>query len=149
MAAVCPECNVSKSNVPFAVWVHSDYAKAHGITMNDVIARVNQLMFPPSMNRKQVGQVKKSIISRLKQTEQDEPLDNRSIESVGWMADELHRRLDGRYANKQVKVFTFPGSITYEARRLPASMVKSISSAHSGRPDSTADIMRLTLRSSP
>lgn len=117
MAAVCPECNASKSNVPFAVWVHSDYAKAHGITMNDVIARVNQLMFPPSMNRKQVGQVKKSIISRLKQTEQDEPLDNRSIESVGWMADELHRRLDGRYANKQVKVFTFPGSITYEARR--------------------------------
>lgn len=85
--------------------------------MNDVIARVNQLMFPPSMNRKQVGQVKKSIISRLKQTEQDEPLDNRSIESVGWMADELHRRLDGRYSNKTVKVFTFPGSITYEARR--------------------------------
>lgn len=117
MAAVCPECNASKSNVPFAVWVHSDYAKAHGITMNDVIARVNQLMFPPSMNRKQVGQVKKSIISRLKQTEQDEPLDNRSIESVGWMADELHRRLDGRYSNKTVKVFTFPGSITYEARR--------------------------------
>ena len=117
MAAVCPECNANKSNIPFAVWVHSDYAKAHGITMNDVIARVNQLMFPPSMNRKQVGQVKKAIISRLKQTEQDEPLDNRSIESVGWMADELHRRLDGRYANKQVKVFTFPGSITYEARR--------------------------------
>lgn len=117
MAAVCPECNASKSNVPFAVWVHSDYAREHGITMNDVIARVNQLMFPPSMNRKQVGQVKKSIISRLKQTEQDEPLDNRSIESVGWMADELHRRLGGRYANKQVKVFTFPGSITYEARR--------------------------------
>lgn len=117
MAAVCPECNASKSNVPFAVWVRSDYAREHGITMNDVIARVNQLMFPPSMNRKQVGQVKKSIISRLKQTEQDEPLDNRSIESVGWMADELHRRLDGRYANKTVKVSTFPGSITYEARR--------------------------------
>lgn len=111
MAAVCPECNANKSNIPFAVWVHSDYAKAHGITMNDVIARVNQLMFPPSI------QVKKAIISRLKQTEQDEPLDNRSIESVGWMADELHRRLDGRYANKTVKVSTFPGSITYEARR--------------------------------
>lgn len=97
MAAVCPECNANKSNIPFAVWVHSDYAKAHGITMNDVIARVNQLMFPPSMNRKQVGQVKKTIIGRLKQTEQDEPLDNRSIESVGWMADELHRRLDRRH----------------------------------------------------
>ena len=117
MAAVCPECNANKSNIPFAVWVNSDYAKQHGITMSAVIARVNQMMFPPSMNRRQVSQMKKTIISRLKQTEQDEPLDNRSIESVGWMADELHRRLDGRYSNKNVKVFTFPGSITYEARR--------------------------------
>lgn len=117
MAAVCPECNSGKSNTPFAIWVNSDYAKKHDITMSAVIQRVNQMVFPQSMNRKQVGQVKKTIISRLKQTEQDEPLDNRSIESVGWMADELHRRLDGRYAHKNVKVFTFPGSITYEARR--------------------------------
>lgn len=117
MAAVCPECNASKSNTPFAVWVNSDYAKAHDITMDAVVARVNQLMFPPSVKRRQAAQVKRTIISRLRQTEQDEPLDNRSIESVGWMADELHRRLDGRYSNKNVKVFTFPGSITYEARR--------------------------------
>lgn len=117
MAAVCPECNAAKSNTPFAVWVNSDYAKAHGITMDATVARVNQLMFPPSVKRRQAAQLKRTIISRLRQTEQDEPLDNRSIESVGWMADELHRRLDGRYANRQVKVYTFPGSITYEARR--------------------------------
>lgn len=117
MAAACPECNASKSNTPFAVWANSEYAKLHGITMSAVVARVDQLMFPKSVNRRQAAQVKRTIVSRLKQTERDEPLDNRSIESVGWMADELHRRLDGRYRNRPVKVYTFPGSITYEARR--------------------------------
>lgn len=130
-AAVCAECNRMKSNMPFAVWAQTPDAQKRGVSLEEAIERVRWLIIDPREIRGPVQQrkFKNAIIRRLKQTEADDPIDNRSIESVAWMADELHRRIDWYFnsqaygnaaANReagQTKVAVFPGSVTAEARK--------------------------------
>ncbi len=129
-AAVCPECNRMKSNTPFALWCQDPAAIARGVNLKDAKERVHHLLIKPrEMNNKEASAFKKSIIQRLEQTEADEPIDNRSMESVSWMADELHRRIDWhfnsrKYGNTETRqesgrtsVSVFPGSTTAEARK--------------------------------
>ena len=129
-AAVCPECNRMKSNTPFALWCQDPAARARGVNLKDAKERVHHLLIKPrEMNNKEAEAFKKSIIQRLEQTEADEPIDNRSMESVSWMADELHRRIDWhfnsrKYGNAETRqesgrtsVSVFPGSATAEARK--------------------------------
>ena len=129
-AAVCPECNRMKSNTPFALWCQDPAAIARGVNLKDAKERVHHLLIDPrEMNRREASAFKKSIIQRLRQTEADEPIDNRSMESVSWMADELHRRIDWHFNSRkygnaetqqesgQTSVSVFPGSATAEARK--------------------------------
>ena len=129
-AAVCSECNRMKSNTPFALWCKDPAARARGVNLKDAKERVHHLLIDPrEMSRLEASAFKKSIIQRLEQTEADEPIDNRSMESVSWMADELHRRIDWhfnsrKYGNTETRqesgrtsVSVFPGSATAEARK--------------------------------
>lgn len=139
LAAVCIECNRAKSNIPFAVWARSKAAMARGVSLADALDRVNQLLYDKQADSRQTWRTfQQEVKSRLRQTEADEPIDSRSIESVAWMADELHRRIDwhfnsARYLARNeeerpaaaVTVRVFPGRVTALAR-LTSGMVGRI-----------------------
>lgn len=88
---------------------------------------------PKSYAPREVKAFKQAVIARLQQTEDDAAIDNRSIESVAWMADELHRRIDWYFNAKQyvnsasiddaeaetmkTTVSVFQGRVTASARR--------------------------------
>ncbi len=66
------------------------------------------------------GRIIKGVRDRLRRTEADEELDNRSIESVGWMANELHHRIEAHYRDElraSTSVGVFRGWVTSEARK--------------------------------
>lgn len=136
-AAVCSTCNREKTNIPFGTGVKTPEAIKRGITLKATEARVDHFIFTfqafdkkanneydPLMQRN----FKKSIKARLEQKAYDEPLDERSIESVSWMADELHKRIDWHFnhedmlsaenhiAERETQVSVYPGSITAIAR---------------------------------
>ncbi len=131
LAAVCADCNRSKSNILFSKWCHSTYAMDRGISVEAAVDRAESFIFPTGIYSKKasanfIGAVK----NRLQQETEDDAPDNRSIESVAWMADELRKRIDWYYNsehytshkpkndNKQVKIGVFPGKVTALARRL-------------------------------
>ena len=135
LVATCSSCNAQKCNTPFATWCEqSTYCKNHDISVDSAINRVRAFIFPPnSYDKRGASQFKKEVISRLKQKVGDEAFDNRSIESVAWMANELHRRIDWYYnsqnyqtnngisdiSNKaQTNVGVYAGSLTAIARRM-------------------------------
>lgn len=129
LAAVCTECNRLKGNQPFAVWVKSDAAQQRGVDLREAIERVDMFLFDSSYGRLEQRRFKQEVIKRLRRTDEDEAIDNRSLESVAWMADELHRRIDWFYNAKRydggesdaakpaVTVAVFQGRVTAEARR--------------------------------
>lgn len=130
LAAVCIDCNQGKSNVPFAVWVNSVYARQRGIRLKDALDRVKNFQKDAGYDAKGWRNFKQEVMRRLRQTEEDEAIDSRSIESVAWMADELHRRIDWHFnaqryltddgavaVQPDVKVAVFQGRVTAAARR--------------------------------
>jgi CRISPR-associated endonuclease Csn1 len=127
LAAVCRECNHAKGKLPFAVWAASDSAKARGVRLEDAVARAEDYFDTPakkdSHRRKPYtrnGRIIKGVRERLMRTDADEALDNRSIESVGWMANELHHRIEAHYrvdVGSATTVGVFRGWITAEARK--------------------------------
>ncbi|NMM93813.1 type II CRISPR RNA-guided endonuclease Cas9 [Bifidobacterium oedipodis] len=131
LAAVCAECNRAKSNVPFAVWAKTSLAISRGVDLKEAIERVKAFLFDPrSYSPSDQRAFKQAVIMRLKQFEADDEIDNRSIESVAWMADELHRRIDWFYNAEHytgalaqvkqaepVKVNVYQGRITADARK--------------------------------
>lgn len=129
LAAVCAQCNRMKSNIPFAVWSRSAQAQNHGVSLMEAKKRVAMFTFNAPREAKAF---KQAVVARLQQTEEDAAIDNRSIESVAWMADELHRRVDWyfnsqRYLNSSsadeedgkmsTAVSVFQGRVTAAARR--------------------------------
>lgn len=123
LAATCIACNRSKSKTPFAIWVRSEAARQLGANLADAIERVNHFTREGQLYDGGAWKnFKREVIGRLKQTEADEAIDNRSIESVAWMADELHHRIDGYFnrndkSDAQVAVRVFQGRVTASARR--------------------------------
>lgn len=129
LAAVCTDCNRAKSKKLFSSWCHDDYAVSRGITVAKAVERVEMLNFPAgTLNATNAKRFKDAVKSRLMQATEDEAPDNRSMESVAWMADELHKRIDwyynsARYTStsdvpeRDVKVFVYSGTITSLARR--------------------------------
>ena len=127
LAAVCRACNHAKGKLPFALWAKSDLAKARGVTVEDAIARAEDYFDTAakkdSKRRKpytREGRIIKGVCDRLQRSDADEEIDNRSVESVGWMANELHRRIEVHYRDELKSVTgvaVFRGWITSEARK--------------------------------
>lgn len=133
LAAVCEECNQAKGRLPFAVWCKMPSAENRGASLKDAEQRVKHFLFEGGFyNKKAQEKFKQDVIVRLKQTEADPEIDNRSIESVAWMADELHRRIEWHYnrgkhsghasddaerAAQETRVWVFRGVVTAEARK--------------------------------
>lgn len=115
LVAVCERCNRSKSNIPFAVW--AEKCGIPGVSVEEAIARVRKWRNTQS-GRAQAARLKKlqkDVIARLRRTDEDPAIDARSMESVSWMANELHHRVKAAYPSADVAVYR--GSITAGARR--------------------------------
>lgn len=127
LAAVCRGCNHAKEKLPFAVWANSDSARARGVTLEDAISRAEDFFDTDAKKdskrpkpRTQEGRFIKAVRDRLRRKDPDEGLDNRSIESVGWMANELRHRIQAHYRDELgvgTSVRVFRGWITSEARK--------------------------------
>lgn len=127
LAAVCRECNHAKGKLPFAVWARSESAVSRGVSLEAAVARVEDyfdVAAKKDSNRRKPhtreGRIIKGARDRLRRTEADEEIDNRSIESVGWMANELHRRIEAHYRDElgvSTIVRVYRGWLTSEARK--------------------------------
>jgi CRISPR-associated endonuclease Csn1 len=127
LAAVCRQCNHSKGKLPFAVWAQTEAAKARGVSIADALARADDFFDVDAKRdaarqrpRTDDGRFIKAVRERLNRTHEDEAIDNRSIESVAWMANELHHRIEAHYCNglgSKTTVGVFNGWIVSQARR--------------------------------
>jgi CRISPR-associated endonuclease Csn1 len=96
LVATCRACNADKGNIPFATWASSPVRKRPQVSLEQTVRRVRDWNFKTEagyFNQKQFQDFKRDVITRLKQTEKDEPLDNRSLESTAWMAVELRNQI--------------------------------------------------------
>ncbi|MDR0959430.1 MAG: HNH endonuclease [Propionibacteriaceae bacterium] len=119
LAAVCKPCNHLKGKIPFAVWAKTESAKTRGVTLKDALRRADDL-FPGLRKTPRDRAFIRAVQERLRRTDEDEAIDNRSMESVGWMANELHHRIEAHYRDErgaETKVGVFRGWITSEARK--------------------------------
>jgi CRISPR-associated endonuclease Csn1 len=127
LAAVCRACNQAKGKHALATWANSDSAKALGVTLQGAIARAEDFFDTDAKRdsnrrkpRTEEGRFIKGVRERLQRTDADDELDTRSIESVGWMANELHHRVEAHYRDGlgvPATVGVFRGWITSEARK--------------------------------
>ncbi|MDO4888574.1 MAG: hypothetical protein Q3979_07735 [Actinomycetaceae bacterium] len=70
---------------------------------------------PDGMRSGQLNLLKRNVGARLRRTQEDPELDSRSMESVAWMANELHLRIEAAFPEADIKVYR--GSVTAGARR--------------------------------
>ena len=113
LVAVCERCNGAKSNTPFSVWAQS--STIPGVSLEEALERVKGWRNTRSMRPAQLSRLKKEVMTRLRRTQADPPLDERSIESVAWMANELHHRVKAAFPTADVAVYR--GSVTAGARK--------------------------------
>lgn len=115
LVAVCERCNKAKSNTPFAVWAAS--CGIPGVSQHEAIERVKAWRnLPKGMGKARLYRLKRDVSARLKRTQEDPPLDERSMESVAWMANELRHRVAATFPSADVRVYR--GSLTAGARKV-------------------------------
>ncbi|MCS4535312.1 type II CRISPR RNA-guided endonuclease Cas9 [Corynebacterium sp. HS2168-gen11] len=115
LIAACKRCNSEKSNIPFAVWAKQ--CQRPGVSVAEAIERTRHWLVDPGMRTKDFNKFRQAVIDRFRRTTMDEEIDNRSIESVAWMANELRARISQNFHNTDTKVRVFKGSLTAEARK--------------------------------
>lgn len=129
LMAVCRSCNQQKGGRTFAQWI--DEEAPAGISVTDALARVDDWICDASYATRISGKgwrsgeknnwrsFQSAVKRRLRQTEKDEPLDSRSLESVAWMAKELASRVEAHYENSghSVEVPVYRGELTAIARK--------------------------------
>lgn len=118
LVAVCSSCNRSKGDTPFAIWASENSNPE--ISVEKAIKRTTFWKHDSSMGDKEFEKYLKKVQKRLKRKDIDEQIDARSIESVGWMANELRARIsqyfNAQSTNSRTDVRVFRGSITAQAR---------------------------------
>ncbi|PAT06109.1 CRISPR-associated protein [Corynebacterium hadale] len=114
LVAVCHRCNLAKKNVPFATW--AGRCGIPGVSLQNAIEQTRFWSEDEGLTRPQFNKFRNSVRARLRRTSLDEPLDNRSLESVAWMANELHARIAQHFQAYGTKVNVYRGELTHEAR---------------------------------
>lgn len=114
LAAVCSYCNGQKNNTPFYRWASPERFK-------ETIDRVRQLK---AFKDPKKAKMFKNQIRRLKQTEADEPIDERSLASTSYAAVAVRERLEQHFNEglapddkSRVVLDVYAGSVTRESRR--------------------------------
>lgn len=114
LVTVCKRCNQSKLNTPFAVWAAS--CGIPEVSVEDAVDRTRHWTVDAELNNAQFNKFRAKVVARLMRTSRDEPIDNRSLESVAWMANELHARIKQHFSKAGTKVNVYRGALTFEAR---------------------------------
>src|SRR5699024_1026754 len=114
LIAVCHCCHLVKGQTPFAVWAKQ--TTIPGVSLKDALGRTKFWLQDAKLNKREFEAFRNEVCQRLKRTAVDEPIDNRSIESVAWMANELRARVAQRFADHDTKVSVYRGELTAEAR---------------------------------
>lgn len=112
LVAVCRPCNADKADVPFKVWAAK--TKRPKVSVDEALARVDHFLEEDGLRGKARRDYINGLKRRLKADELDDPIDARSIESVAWMANQLHLRVKAHFTDSDVAVFR--GNITAWAR---------------------------------
>lgn len=114
LAAVCRYCNAMKSNTPFYRWASPERFK-------ETIDRVRQLK---AFKDPKKAKMLKNQIRRLKQTEADDPIDERSLASTSYAAVAVRERLEQHFNEglalddkSRVALDVYAGAVTRESRR--------------------------------
>ncbi|WP_455117688.1 type II CRISPR RNA-guided endonuclease Cas9 [Rothia mucilaginosa] len=114
LAAVCRRCNGKKNRELFYRW-------AGPVRLQETIDRVRQLQ---AFKDPKKAKMFKNQIRRLKQTEADEPIDERSLASTSYAAVAVRERLDQHFNEglapddkSRVVLDVYAGSVTRESRR--------------------------------
>lgn len=114
LAAVCRYCNAIKSNTPFYRWASPEKLK-------ETIDRVRQLK---AFKDPKKAKMLKNQIRRLKQTEADDPIDERSLASTSYAAVAVRERLEQHFNEglapddkSRVALDVYAGAVTRESRR--------------------------------
>lgn len=100
--------------MPFAVWANQ--STIPGVGVKEALDRTKFWNQDPALGKTEFNAFRNEVCQRFKRSTVDEPLDNRSIESVAWMANELRARVAQRFATNDTRVSVFRGEITAEAR---------------------------------
>lgn len=114
LAAVCRRCNGKKNRELFYRW-------AGPVRLQETIDRVRQLK---AFKDPKKAKMFKNQIRRLKQTEADEPIDERSLASTSYAAVAVRERLEQHFNEglapddkSRVVLDVYAGSVTRESRR--------------------------------
>ncbi len=124
LVATCADCNIRKSNTLFYRWATPEVREK-------TIERVDSWTKNAYFSARDFSAFKRDVKARLMQREEDEPIDNRSIESVAWMARELRAQIEKHFGYSGVvrdstdgnddfglqRVSVFRGAVTSEARK--------------------------------
>ncbi|GFZ86672.1 type II CRISPR RNA-guided endonuclease Cas9 [Nesterenkonia alkaliphila] len=89
LVAVCRGCNQDKGRVPFAAW--ASRTQREGVSVDEAIARVKGWLGRGANASER--KINRETIQRLRQGEEDEPLDERSMESTAYAARALRERI--------------------------------------------------------
>ena len=75
--------------------------------MEEAVARVRKWrnIQPGRAQATRLKKLQKDVIARLRRTDEDPAIDTRSMESVAWMANELHQRVKSAYPSAKVAVY--------------------------------------------
>lgn len=114
LVAVCLPCNRSKGSQPFAAW--ADGSNRDGVSVDEAVTRTHHWTPDRGISRKGWNLFLKELRERLTRTDEDPEIDGRSMESVAWMANELHERVAAHFAEAGTKVSVYQGAVTAGAR---------------------------------
>ncbi len=87
------------------------------MSLEEAVERLKFWNIDSGLSAKDFAEFQQRVELRLRRTKLDEPIDNRSIESVAWMANELRARVHQHFLEKGTKVRVYRGAVTAWARK--------------------------------
>lgn len=124
LVAVCRGCNADKGHTPFAVW--ASQTSRSNVSLEGALGRLWEFDKVGAYKGVSADRLKRQIERRLRQTEVDEPIDERSLESTAYSAVSIRHRLETYFNTSQgitmeddrfTHIDVYSGSLTRESRR--------------------------------
>lgn len=117
LVATCRPCNAAKGKLPFAAWATK--SSRPGVSVEEATTRVKAWK-DPRRNAKQLKRLQRDVQHRLTLTEDDEPIDERSLGSTAYAARQMRARTQSflvAHGGSPDQVYAYAGAITSEARK--------------------------------
>lgn len=114
LVAVCRDCNAAKGKDPFAVFAAS--GRRPGVSLEGALERVKALQLG-EIRGKAAFRLRTEMGRRLKQTELEDPVDERSLASTAYAAVDMVRRINTSFGDETGSIAkVYSGRIVQMAR---------------------------------